>query len=143
MERKQRKHWSAKLSPLGACNNAVAWAATQPSATVAWRECKRGDWMLWLCGKLSGEPESESRRKLVLAACACARLSLHHVKASEFRPLRAIETAEAWARGDAGVTLEEVRTAAYAAAYLAAYAAAYAKCADIVRAHYPKAPRLP
>ena len=106
--------------------------------------------MLWLLGRLSGKPESESRKKLVLAACQCARLALPYVKKGEARPLKAIETAEAWARGEAGITLGDVRKAAAAAyAAYAASAVAYAarvstlrECADIVRQSYPVAPDL-
>ena len=134
---------------------------------------KGGDWMLWLVEKLSGKPESEKRKKLVLAACECARLSLKYVPNGEERPLKAIETAEKWAKGKA--TIDEVRSAAdasyatytaaadaaaasyatYDVAYAAAYAAAYyaaadyavrkstlKQCADIVRKHYPKVPRI-
>ncbi len=172
------------LQALGACDEAVEWAGKQESAATAWRDCQRGDWMLWLLGKLSGKPDSVKRRKLVLCACECARLSLKYVKRGEERPRIAIETAEKWARGD-GPTLDDVRAAAdaayadaaaayaadaaaayaaadaadaayadadaaYAAANAAAYAAAadaartktLAVCADIVRKHYPKAPRI-
>ena len=157
------------LVKLGACSEAVEWVGDK-SPAVAWKTCKRGDWMLWLCGKLSGEPGGKGRKKLVLAACACARLSLKYVRKGEKRPLKAIQTAEAWARGKRGVTIEQVRTAAAAAydaayaaaAYDAAYAAAYAaaataadavyaaadartktlsKCAAIVRRFYPKPPQ--
>jgi hypothetical protein len=72
--------------------------------------------MLWLAAKAGVE-----RKIVVLAACAVARTALKHVKPGELRPLKAIETAEAWTRGEA--TLEEVRRAA-AAANAAAYAAA-------------------
>ena len=96
--------------------------------------------MLYHAGKLAGEPGSDARRPLVLAACECARLVLPRVKAGESRPLLAIEAAERWARGgDGAPTLQEVRRAAdaayaaadaayaaYDAAYDAAYAAAYA-----------------
>ena len=143
--------------------------------------------MLWLLGKWAGDPESDSRKKLVLATCECARLALLYIKKGDTRSLKAIETAEAWARGENGTTLDDVRSAANAAVYAAAYAAyaanatyaaayaayaayaadaayaaadaayaayaAYAaadartkilaKCADIVRKHYPKAPRKP
>lgn len=136
-----------QLRGLGACDEAVEWVRTQPSASVAWATCERGDWMFWLLAKLSGPPESASRKALVLAACACARLSLSQVPAGETRPLTAIETAEAWARGE-DMTLDQVRAAAYAA-YAAADADAYAarsrvlkQCADIVRQHYPTPPRL-
>jgi hypothetical protein len=44
---------------------------------------------------------------------------LTYVKAGESRPLNAIETAEAWARGDAGVTLADVTAAANGAAHSA------------------------
>ena len=78
--------------------------------------------MLWLAARADVR-----RQEVVLAACACARLALPHVLAGEMRPLRAIETAEAWAQGEAGVTLTDVRRAAAAAA--AAYAAAAAAAA--------------
>ena len=123
------KHWSAVLVKLGACGDAVAWAKTHPSAAQAWASCERGDWLLWYAGKVAGPPGHTSRRKLVLAACACARLSLKQVQVAkgELRPLRAIGTAEAWARGGKGApSLEDVRSAAYAAyAYADAAAAAY------------------
>jgi len=178
------RHWTDRL-PANACSEGRAWARTQPSMRVAWATCLRGDWMLWLAGSLAGGPWSDSRRPLVLAACGCARLALPYVRAGEYRPRLAIETAEAWARGDAGATPQMVRDAyaaavaavadadavaaahaayaaadaaaaahaadaayAYADADAAAHAAAaaqgarvLAECADIVRQHYPRAPR--
>jgi hypothetical protein len=56
---------------------------------------------------LAGPTESESRKKLILAACGCARLALKHIKKGEDRPRLAIETTEAWARGENGVTIEQ------------------------------------
>ena len=153
-------HIDDLLTRLGACSDAVAWARTQPDAETAWDTCDRGDWMLWLAGRLAGEPGSDARRPLVLAACECARLALPYVKEGELRPMRAIEAAEDWARGGA-TTLAQVRSAAeadYAAYTVAAYAAASAAsaayvaaaaaarsstlnaCADIVRKHYPHPP---
>jgi hypothetical protein len=168
------RHWSNSLIRLGACKEAVAWARQHRSLAAAWEVCKRGDWMLWLAGRCSGEPLSDGRRKLVLATCECARLPLPHVPAGEDRPRLAIEAAEAWARGTGSV--EAMRYASSAAAYASAYAAsayaasAYAasaaaanaaaaaananaaaaaaaacyvtlaKCANIVRKHYPEPP---
>ena len=157
-----------KLRGLNPCEEGLKYAESFGSLQKAWDSCERGDWMLWLLGKLSGPPESESRKELVLIACQCARTALKYVeKGDEKRPLKAIQTAEKWAKGAA--TIEEVRAAAayaanaaYAAAdaAYAAYAAsavahaAYAanaaanaadaqkKCADIVRKMHPKAPRL-
>ena len=143
------------------CTESTAWIRSLPPDTTArqaWQLCQRGDWMLWLLGHLSGPPESSARKRLVLCCCEVARLAIVHVHAGEYRPRIAIETAEAWARGQA--TIEQVIAAAsaaasaadsaaayaaYAAAYSAAYAArtkALATCADIVRKHYPTAPHI-
>lgn len=140
------------LLKLRACDDAREWAKEFEDWQTLWDKCERGDWMLWLCGKYSGEPESEARKILVAAACDCAEVALTHVEKGEERPRIAIETARKWIKREA--TIEEVRFAADAAAYAAvayaAYAAAYAayaargenlkKCAYIVRKHYPKPP---
>ena len=63
-------------------------------------------------------------RLVVLAACACARNALRHVPPGEARPLRAIETAEAWTRGEA--TAEQVSAASFYAAQAASDANANA-----------------
>ena len=147
-----------KLEKINACSEAVEYAKGFSSLQKAWDSCERGDWILWLIGQGVSGPGSNKRKPLVLCACECARLSLKYVNKGEKRPLKAIQTAEKWAKNK-GATLEEVRTAAYAAADAAdaadaaadaADAAAYAaartetlkKCADIVRKHYPKAPRI-
>jgi len=119
-----------KLMKIKACKKAVSYARQQPNWQAAWDKCERGDWMLWLLGKLSGPSESKSRKKLVLTTCKCARLSLKYIPKKEKRPLVAIETAEKWARGEE--TLGNVKLAAdaaYAAAD-AADAAAYASYAE-------------
>lgn len=133
------------LAEMGACREAVAWVGTR-TLTEAWAQCERADWMLWLAAKVL------DRKLLVLAACACARTALVHVPPGEDRPLRAIETAERWARGEAteeevGVAVDDAyaayaaAAAAYAAAhaadaaYAAAYATAYATDAVHAAAH--------
>ena len=129
-----------KLKDLNACAEAVEKAHEYQTSTELWADCKRGDWMLWLIGKLSGEPGSDKRKRLVLTACKCARLALLYVPKDELRPLLAIETAEQWAKGENKVTLDDVRKAASAsytasassaaaAVYAAAAAAAAAACA--------------
>ena len=115
---------TTKLAKLYPCHEAIKWVRDQKNQQQAWEDCDRGDWMLWLCGKLSGKPGSYKRKKLVLTSCECARLSLKYVKKGEIRPLKAIETAEKWVKGKA--TIEEVRDAAYAAASASADAADYA-----------------
>ena len=136
-------HWRDALRRMAACTEAIAWCKRQVTLAAAWVACERGDWMLWLLGRLlAGPPESASRKRLVLAACACARLALPHVRKGEERPRMAIETAERWARDD-GATLDEVRDAAAAADVgSSARKAVLSRCADIVRAHYPEPPQL-
>jgi len=122
------EQWIEKLEEFDPCYDAIEWAQIQPDPQTLWNNCERGDWMLWLVGKLSGGTRSKSRKKLVLAACECARLALPYVKKDEKRPLQAIETTEAWVNGKA--KLREVRqAAAYAAAAYAAAAAAYTDAA--------------
>ena len=115
-----------KLIGMNACDEGMEYARSYRTMREAWDKCERGDWMLWLLGRLAGPPESKSRKKLVLAACACARLSLDHIPAGEQRPLAAIEMAEAWARGQDGVSLDDVRRAADSAYAYAASAASAA-----------------
>jgi len=112
------------LTKLGACTEAVKWAGRK-TPKKAWETCKQSDWLLWIAGKLNID-----RKKLVLAACACARTALKYIPAGEDRPRIAIETAEAWTRGEA--TIEQVRTATHAAhaAAHAAYTAHAAYVAD-------------
>lgn len=123
------------LKPYAACDEARHWLRYQRGTLQdAWDRCDRADWMLWLLGK-EGMCD---RRTLVLTACACARTALVHVPEGEQRPRKAIETAEAWARGDA--TIEEVLGAAHAAhaanaANAYAYAAYYA-ANDAASVHY-------
>jgi hypothetical protein len=111
------------LATLDACDEPFTWAAAYPDPRDAWDHCPRGDWLLWVAVKLGVD-----HRLVVLAACDCARTALRHVPPGEDRPRLAIETAEAWCRGE--VTDREVRaeTADYAAnaAWAAAWAATHA-----------------
>jgi len=122
-----------RLEATGACHEAVEWARKQPSRQAAWDKCDRGDWLLWILG-YTCKPNSAQHKRLVLAACKCARLSLRHVPKGENRPLAAIRTAERWSAGMA--TIEEVRDAvadaynAAADAYNAASSAAAARPAN-------------
>ena len=124
------KTTKAILTELGACSEAVKWAGRK-THKQAWETCKRGDWLLWIADRFDVD-----RKLLVLAACGCARTVLKYVPVGEDRPRIAIETAEAWTRGEA--MIDQVRSAADAAsaahALYAAEAAAYA--ADAVYAAY-------
>ena len=122
------KQFAALLVELNACSEAQEWAGGK-SLAVVWKTCKRGDWLLWLCGKMADKPNWPTRKEVVLAACDCAKLALKYVPKGEERPRKCLETVRAWAAGNA--TIHEVRTAraaadAYAAAAYAAAAYAYA-----------------
>jgi hypothetical protein len=145
---KNKQTVAERLTKIGACSEAVEWSKQfGMSAKRAWIACERGDHMLWLCGKLSGPPESDGRKKLVLCCCECARLSLPIYEArypNDGRVRKCLDTAERWARGEATIEeLREARAAAYAAyAADAADASTLKQCADIVRKHYPTPPGL-
>jgi hypothetical protein len=115
------------LRTLHACEDVRKWAEGKALAQV-WAECHRGDWLLWLCGKMADKEGWPTREELVVAACACAERSLKYVRTGEERPRIAIETARRWAQGQAKIS--EVRAAAYAAYAAAAYAA-YADAARL------------
>jgi hypothetical protein len=128
------------LRTIEACNDSIAWMGSLPPDTTpetAWTICPRGDWLIWLLGRLHVRGLI-SRQTLVLASCASARTALRHLAGTPWETAccEAINVAEQWCHGEA--TLDDVRAATRAvwqarradaadadAAY-AAYAAAYA-----------------
>ena len=127
------QEFSRLLCDIGACVEAREWAKGKSLADV-WKQCERGDWLLWLCGRMADKDGWPTRREVVLAACACAETALKYVKAGEERPRIAIETARKWTRGEAN--LDEVRAAAAAYAAYAADAAYAAYAASAAAAAY-------
>ena len=134
------EHWSEALIKLNSCDEALAWAETQPDYETAWATCQRGEWLIWLLRKVApkDDPTRDKWRKL---ACDIARTVLCYVKAAEERPRLAIEAAEAYARGEItrDVLLTARRGAADAAAaaddaYVYAAAAAAAAAAYVYAA---------
>ncbi len=63
------------LHELGACSSAVEWAHGK-TLHIVWNTCTRGDWLLWLAGKMADKKGWPTRKQLVLAACACAEQAL-------------------------------------------------------------------
>ena len=142
------------LARMNACDESSRWLAVLPSDTTpesAWSTCPRGDWLVWLLGRLH-RAGVLSRQTLTLAGCVAARTSLVHLAGTPWHApsLAAIETTERWCRGEA--TPEEVRKARHAAwearnadaAYAAAadaYAAAAAYAADAADAAAARAKR--
>ena len=105
-----------KLNDMHACSEAVEWVGKRGLMT-AWRDCPRGDWMLWLAGRLDID-----RKLLVLVACDCAETALQYVPEGEDRPAKCIQITRDWCNGTA--SLDDVRAARRAADAAAADAAA-------------------
>ncbi len=101
----QKPQWSINEA-------ARRWAAKRTWLT-AWETCEKAHWMLHALARASVD-----RAVLVRAACACARTVLDVVPPGEDRARRAIETAEAWSRGEASAREARIASnAAYEAAY--------------------------
>jgi hypothetical protein len=91
-----RKSFLLSLERIGACAEAHEWClATKGTPAQLWARCKRPEWLLWLAGHTLTDSGP-----IVLSACAIARTVLKHVPKGELRPLRAVEVAEAVARGE-------------------------------------------
>jgi hypothetical protein len=108
-----------QLKSVGACQEAVTWADQFSDMQAVWDNCERGDWLLWLLGRLSGEPESDKRKQVVFIAAQCAREVLpifEKCYPDDKRVRECIEACEAYSRGE--ITMKELRakrSAAYAA----------------------------
>jgi hypothetical protein len=125
-----QSHWSDKL-PNHACEDAVEWCKTQPSVEAAWNNCERGDWMLWLLAQ-DVKQGDKLHRKVVLAACKCARLAWEWMPDGSKKVIRQLEKR---ARGDNSIALGSLRAAAAEAAEAAAAAAYTAADADVYAAY--------
>jgi len=99
------------ILPVDACRNAILWSSQFSSPQDAWDSCQRADWMAWLAGKLRGERGDKLRKRFVLCLCECLRTScLKLIPDEGGSPLRVIEEAESWARGEHD-DIEKVRDA--------------------------------
>jgi hypothetical protein len=109
---KRLKPLPSKASRAPVLRDPVAW----------WTACTDGRDMLFVAGNLCTQGD-ELHRAVVRAACACAREALPVWEANYPNDRRlhiALDTAEAWARGEAAT--EDVRNAAGAGAWAAAWA---------------------
>ncbi len=124
-------NWIEKLKEEGSCPKAIDWASDYKTPQAAWSACERADWMLWAWSRNCGKIGSKSHRRLVLCAVECARTDVKYIKdKEEVKKLvkKSLDTTERWARGEEGVTLEDVKSTADATAdaTAAAGAAGYA-----------------
>lgn len=94
-----------------ACTEGRAWAGERTLAQI-WRECKRGDWLIWLLRHSGAEVDKEEWVRLALAV---AERALVHVPAGEDRPRLAVEAAKAWLADQSQENAEKCHAAANAA----------------------------
>jgi hypothetical protein len=104
-----------RLQKFSPCHIAKEWMKTQKNATEAWKNCKRGDWMLWLAKKLNVDD-----KKLTMAKAMCAKQVEHLMK--DQRSKDALQACFDYVNGK--ITREKLNAAAYAAYDAAAYDAA-------------------
>lgn len=84
----RRPEWTLSL-------DAAAWASRR-EWLEAWELCEDSRWALHEAAAVGVD-----RRLLALAACACARTSLHFAGGDGGRSAALIDATEAWARGEA------------------------------------------
>jgi len=118
------KNLKLLLNDLSACQEAIAWVEGK-SLAVAWAECPRADWLLWLAGRMVGQAGWPDKPAVVRCAALCAETVLAFIPANETRPRAAIDATLAWVDNP---TIEN-KNAAYAAANAADVCAA--KAADV------------
>jgi hypothetical protein len=63
-----------------------------------WFDIPRGDWLIRLAVIIGLD-----NKKIVAIASACVRTALPYLQEGEIRPLHALQTAEAWCRGEASI----------------------------------------
>ena len=116
-----------EITKYNPCNDAVEFRNKYNTFQEAWKNCWRGDWMLWLAGELK-----VPLKPLTLAKALCSKTIIHLMK--DERSKKAVEVAEKYGRGKATrKQLDAAAADAYvadAAAYASAYAAADVYAAD-------------
>jgi hypothetical protein len=61
------------LKDMNACDLAIAWASKYPTLEEAWKECERGDWMIWFAAN------NDTAHNLIIAAmCGILQRALTH-----------------------------------------------------------------
>ena len=117
------------LTRIGACQEAIEWAADKPTWDSVIRQCNQPDWLLWLDQRLNILTDSERR----LLACWFVRNTpigdgrTVWDLLTDDRSRKAVEVAERHARGEA---TDEERAAAWHAAWDAAWHAAWDAAGD-------------
>ncbi|MHA1372072.1 MAG: hypothetical protein ACTSRA_20425 [Promethearchaeota archaeon] len=116
------------LENINACSPAINWVNDR-GIKKAFKECQRGNWMLWYAYKNRERLGLEDMKLITLAKVKCARLAQHLMR--DERSLKALDVAEKFAQGKATEKeLADAADAAYAAVDAAYDDAAYDNAAD-------------
>jgi len=115
------KQFIDKLTELKACDGegqAMPWVREQPDVETVYKECYRGDWMLWYI--YYSDIALQDKRKWIGCKIEIVRQVQHLMK--DERSIKALEVGERYSKGEA--TDEELKQAATDAAAAYVYAAA-------------------
>lgn len=97
----------SELSEAKACKIGLKWAAEVDSLEDAWKECPRGDWLLWVVYTLGVNPHL-----VVQTAIQCAGLVADTPRGRLHKRLSsAVVTAKSWKPAD--IKSEHVKKARY------------------------------
>lgn len=92
-----------KITDLDLRKDFSEWCKSSGNITIEdiWYNCPRGDWMvmLWALSLDKQSWDDSSHHMLVLAVCECVKPAIDFVPKDE-KPVRAIQMAELWAKGN-------------------------------------------
>ena len=125
-----------------ACTESRDWAVNSGYKTtaMAWLNCHRGDWMIWML-RAQGKLDKRGWARIAVEMAADVLDIYERRYPDNIEPRRAIDRARAWVADPTEENLELCRqsAAAASAAFSAAAAAAYADAADAAAAAYAAA----
>ena len=104
------------LQKLGACEDAIEWVGDR-TPTQTWRDCKRGDWMMWILAKHVDQKGWATRDELTLLACdfAVRAVKKYWTDKSDTRPMDAIIAARRCVMARTNENIESASSASRAA----------------------------
>lgn len=98
---------ASELSEAKACKVGLKWVAEIDNFEAAWKECPRGDWLLWVVYTLGVNPHL-----VVQAALQCARLVADTPSGQQNKRLsKAMVEAGSWKPAD--IKSNHIKTARY------------------------------
>src|ERR1700749_4441615 len=65
----QQQTVADRIRHLDPCGDSLKWASAYTSPDKAWAECERGDWMLWLIGRVDRFEAWSNERKPFVGFC--------------------------------------------------------------------------